>query len=1001
MKGQQVAQEEQFAPSLKDLRQRRHPAGATKQASKEQQALTAHQRGLSKRPEASTIVATSVKQEQPARPNQRSKASSLPTASDIAKNVVQHLSAEARPKATKSPAPTRQARQAKRPPAASNVEATSVEEASTSDTTTTKKQCRKAPGTTHPRAKAALSFDSDAERTSPLQSASGGAQHSERAGGNSIADEAPEQPLPQAASKRVQGRQRKQAQPRTRAAKQLLESRQLRPRPAVAAAAPGTPPKPAEPPARQNRQASKQAAAKTPCRRLPLQECEVEGHTYHVGDCAYIVTDENFEDDSAEAEEVCEVCNRADKKRGRRFVELLECDRCLRGYHLDCLDPPLDAVPEGEWRCPICEAGEPVVATTGRDGTADATGPPCRGAQPQPLQGRKTDRQKFLSGGIDLGRIEALWRQGEDTMFRVRWYCRPEDTELGRQEHHTAREVFLTEVTDVAEVEALLRPAIVCSPSQLLDHPGDDVFVCDHMYHQGCAVFHALDDLEDEGFVADISDDDSNADEDDTFRPARPGRGRGSGSHRRCVQGGEDWAAGRRKETLGLGAAGIPAAARMRGGRTPLETARAALALTSAPGAMPCREAERAEIARFVEEAVAAGEECLGQCLYVAGVPGTGKTATVHEVMRQLRGRAESGELPAFRFVEINALRLPSPQHAYVHLYRALTGKHASPATAAEQLEALFSGGVCGAAPKRVTVVLVDEMDLLITKKQQVLYNLCEWPTRPGARLAVVGIANTLDLPERLLPRIASRLGGRRVVFQPYKRDQLKRIVEDRLRGAGVCHLFHENAIKYAAGKVAAVSGDARRALELCRKAAEIAEEEQASAGVPSAVAAASCDAPTPTQPSTPPKSPGAAVAAATASDEHRKKGEVVMGHVDAAIREMFRAVHMRLLGNVCRLEKILLAALVIETRATGRSDAVLRGVATRMQQLCSARGEPEPYCGDVVSAAVRLGAKRLILAGPGAHRLAMRLALNVSTDDVVTVLKSETTIPWMSQLNL
>ncbi len=56
-----------------------------------------------------------------------------------------------------------------------------------------------------------------------------------------------------------------------------------------------------------------------------------------------------------------------------------------------------------------------------------------------------------------------------------------------------------------------------------------------------------------------------------------------------------------------------------------------------------------------------------------------------------------------------------------------------------------------------------------------------------------------------------------------------------------------------------------------------------------------------------------------------------------------------------------------------GRSDAVLRGVVTRMQQLCSARGEPEPYCGDVVSAAVRLGAKRLVLAGPGAHRLAMR----------------------------
>lgn len=84
------------------------------------------------------------------------------------------------------------------------------------------------------------------------------------------------------------------------------------------------------------------------------------------------------------------------------------------------------------------------------------------------------------------------------------------------------------------------------------------------------------------------------------------------------------------------------------------------------------------------------------------------------------------------------------------------------------------------------------------------LYNLCEWPTRAGARLAVIGIANTLDLPERLAPRVASRLGGRRVVFQPYKRDQLKRIVEQRLKDAGVAHVFQDNAISYAAGKVPA-----------------------------------------------------------------------------------------------------------------------------------------------------------------------------------------------------
>ena len=55
-----------------------------------------------------------------------------------------------------------------------------------------------------------------------------------------------------------------------------------------------------------------------------------------------------------------------------------------------------------------------------------------------------------------------------------------------------------------------------------------------------------------------------------------------------------------------------------------------------------------------------------------------------------------------------------------------------------------------------------------------------------------------------------------------------------------------------------------------------------------------------------------------TAGADLGAKGVVIMRHVDVAVTEMFRAVHMQLLGNACRLEKLLLAALVIETRAAG-----------------------------------------------------------------------------------
>ncbi|KAK3235821.1 hypothetical protein CYMTET_54005 [Cymbomonas tetramitiformis] len=45
----------------------------------------------------------------------------------------------------------------------------------------------------------------------------------------------------------------------------------------------------------------------------------------------------------------CEVCRKTDGE-----AEMLLCDACNRGYHLWCLNPALDGVPEGEWLCPRC-----------------------------------------------------------------------------------------------------------------------------------------------------------------------------------------------------------------------------------------------------------------------------------------------------------------------------------------------------------------------------------------------------------------------------------------------------------------------------------------------------------------------------------------------------------------------------------------------------------------------------------------------------------------------
>ena len=81
------------------------------------------------------------------------------------------------------------------------------------------------------------------------------------------------------------------------------------------------------------------------------------------------------------------------------------------------------------------------------------------------------------------------------------------------------------------------------------------------------------------------------------------------------------------------------------------------------------------------------------------------------------------------------------------------------------------------------------------------MYNLFEWPTLPGARLAVIGISNTHDLDSRVLPRIASRLAHSKLAFLPYNNEQLKTIAKARLHGVPV---FKDIAIEYASRKVRA-----------------------------------------------------------------------------------------------------------------------------------------------------------------------------------------------------
>ncbi|WWD19059.1 hypothetical protein CI109_103517 [Kwoniella shandongensis] len=265
----------------------------------------------------------------------------------------------------------------------------------------------------------------------------------------------------------------------------------------------------------------------------------------------------------------------------------------------------------------------------------------------------------------------------------------------------------------------------------------------------------------------------------------------------------------------------------------PYERALRLLHVGATPESLPCREEEFVDVLGKVEEGVESGG---GGCLYIAGVPGTGKTATVHAVVKELKRKAEDGELPPFSYVEINGLKIPSPQHAYTVLWEAISGaKGVSAKTALRGLEGHFGrkvgGGVRG--PRGHTfVVLMDELDQLLTAKQDVVYNFFNWPTMRDSQLFVIAVANRMDLPQHLAAKIKSRIGLQTILFQPYDRAALISIVQSRLISHPLTpsadpKVLLPDAIGLAAVKMAGTNGDARRVLDACRRAVEVALENK------------------------------------------------------------------------------------------------------------------------------------------------------------------------------
>ncbi|KAL3529860.1 hypothetical protein ACH5RR_009182 [Cinchona calisaya] len=690
-------------------------------------------------------------------------------------------------------------------------------------------------------------------------------------------------------------------------------------------------------------------------KRVYYRKVVYDGGEFAVGDDVYVKRREDAESDNEDPDvEECLVCFNA----GRAVM--IECDECLGGFHLKCLRPPLKEVPEGDWICGFCEAKK-----LGKNVEL-----------PVPPTGKKrarTAKEKLLSSDLWAARIESMWKEVDGIYwFRARWFIIPEETAAGRQPHNLRRELYRTNDFAEVEMESIIRHCYVMNPKDFskASNDGDDVFMCEYEYDVIWQSFKRIAEIansEEDAEEADSDKDwnsceytDSDSEDDIEYQENKNNRSltRPSMVHSLAANSRKGQIFGLQK----IGAKKIPEHTRSHK-QTELENAKAVLLLASLPKSPPCRNKEMEEITAFIKGAIC-DDQCLGRCLYIHGVPGTGKTMSVLAVMRNLRIEVDTGSVKPYCFVEINGLKLASPENIYRVIYEALTGHRVNWKKALHLLNERFSNGTkCGKEDNQPCILLIDELDLLVTRNQSVLYNILDWPTKPQSKLIVIGIANTMDLPEKLLPRISSRMGIQRLCFGPYNYQQLQEIICSRLKGIDA---FERPAIEFASRKVAAVSGDARRALEICRRAAELADyRSKRSESIRSATTG---------------------------------KSLVGVADIEAAIKEMFQAPHIQVMKTCSKLSKIFLAAMVHELYKTGMGETNFEKLAMTVSCLCTSNGEASPGWDALLRVGCKLGECRIILCEAGVRHKLQKLQLNFPSDDVTFALKDSKELPWLAK---
>ena len=208
--------------------------------------------------------------------------------------------------------------------------------------------------------------------------------------------------------------------------------------------------------------------------------------------------------------------------------------------------------------------------------------------------------------------------------------------------------------------------------------------------------------------------------------------------------------------------------------------------------------------------------------ILIYGKTGTGKTAVAKHVGRELEKTSETHGIPCV-VVYINCEVVDTQYRLLASIARHFEKDIPMTGWPTDQVYTELKSGLD--QDKRIAIIILDEIDKLVCKGDDVLYNLTRINSDlKKSKVSLIGVTNDLKFTEFLDPRVKSSLGEEEIIFPPYDANQIRDILNQRAQMAFKPQVLEETVIPLCAAYAAQEHGDARRALDLLRVSGEIAE---------------------------------------------------------------------------------------------------------------------------------------------------------------------------------